>query len=552
MNKLRPLLALLLAVSLLSAVVVSAHPFVDIPSGEWYEPAVQYVYEHGLMNGTSSTTFDPNMVMDRAMVVTVLYRMAQEPETAHEILFEDVHANAYYYDAVCWAYQNNIVTGFSATEFAPHQNISRAQMVAMLYRCYGNGYVATGSDLSGYTDSNEIPSYSRDAFAWAIKNGIITGTSSTTLHPSAASTRAQCATVLYRLARIVDFDPPADVELRLDQSYVKMTVGDTMTLKATYNGNKPLTWKSSDEITASVNNGVVTAHEKGITYITVSDGDHNAVCKIEVDHAVGTITIDSPKRKIYPGETYQFTATVVGNDTPNLTWGCSDNATIDQNGLLTAIQAGSAWVQVTDGKTVAQRNFIIYVPEIKTEVIEIVNTDGPFYDGVTRYNGDYVIITAINKPNEVTRDITAKSNNTNVVEVSDIKVNGNYRKITLNFKSAGTATITLTSGDKAVSQSYTITIKDDYDFNPGNRQLTPEEFADYTTKVMCANGFTYNSGCTSWRQMTLSKDELNFNKAVSTAYARMHEWWPNGCRYCQIVYIGQNDNGDFVFHTCWG
>ena len=180
-----------------------------------------------------------------------------------------------------------------------------------------------------------------------------------------------------------------------------------------------------------------------------------------------------------------------------------------------------------------------------------IYSDGPFYDGVTRYKGDYIELELFNKPNESIRDVDVRISDKNVVwgEKTNTKYGSN---VTLNFLKAGTATITLTSGDKAVSQSYTITVKDDYDFNPGKRQLTPEEFADYTTKVMCANGFTYSTGATSWRLMTLSADELTFARAVAVANACCHEWWSNGKRYCQIVYIGQNENGGYQFHTCWG
>jgi uncharacterized protein YjdB len=553
-NMLMKVMAMCLVLVMVPAIVASAHPFVDVPVGCWYDEPVQYVYENGFMYGTSDTAFSPNKTMDRGMIVAVLYRMNGSPAVEKNIPFKDVGKNDYFYNAVCWAYNNGITNGVSATEFAPAQNVTRTQMVTMFYRCYGNNYTAKSSELSQYADVAKVPAYARNAFAWAIKNNIVAGTSATTLSPDGVSTRAQCATIIKRIGNVVLLTPPQEVVLKLDQSDVELVVGDTLTLNVTYTGNKPLTWTSSDELTATVDqNGLIETVGKGVTYITVSDGNKFATCRIKVSDTLRSITITPPRDKVFVvGKTYQFYANIssaVGTSVP-LVWKTSNEsiATIDQNGLLTAIAKGSCYVEASCGKSNAV--CMIKVDVLANEIV-IGYTDGPFYDGVTRYVDDYVVVTAVNMPVDATRTITAKSSNPNVVEVAGTKNNGNSRDITLNFKSAGTAKITLTSGDGAVSQSYIITVKDGYDFDPGDRQLTPEEFADYTTKVMCANGFT-EANCTGWRQVVLAKDKLTFDYAVSTAYARGHEWWPNGCRYCKIVYIGQDANGDYVFHTCWG
>ena len=550
----RKLIALLLAVCLLSAAVVGAHPFRDVPGGSWYDSAVEYVYEYGLMDGISGDSFGPALTMNRAMVVTVLYRMAGSPEVSTTAPFTDVKAGTFYEKPVAWAYENGIVMGVSATEFAPGANVLRCQLVTFFYRYADAMGVDTSAraDLRGYLDSGEVMAFAADAFSWAVAVGIVSGMSADTLGPNGTANRAQCAVIIQRLGQLMGLTPPEKVELTLDRTEAQILVGGTLTLHAAYNGSKTLTWKSTALSVAKVDNGVVTARGKGVAYIQVTDGELTATCRLTVNDQPGTIRISAPEDKIYAGETYQFTATVEGNDAPTLTWSCSDNATIDENGLLTALTAGPAWVRATDGNTVAECGFRIYEPEIKAEEIKIMNTDGPFYDGVTRYKGDYVSILASNRPYDANRVVFAKSSNTDVISVSMNGVTGGDQSITLNFKSAGTAKITLTSGDGAVSQSYTITVKDDYDFNPGNRQLTPEEFADYTTKVMCANGFTYDSGCTSWRQLTLTKDKLNFVNATSAGQALVHDWWPNGKRYCQIVYVEQDDNGNYVFHTCWG
>ena len=550
MKRFRRILALLLVVCMLPVGRVMAHPFRDVPDGAWYEPYVRFVYDNGLMNGTSGTAFGPALPMNRAMVVTVLYRMAGSPQVSGEAPFTDVQPGAFYEKPVAWAYENGIVMGVSATEFAPGADVLRCQLVTFFYR-YAKALghdTSARADLSAYLDRGQVMDFAVDAFSWAVAEGIISGMSATELGPNGTANRAQCAAIIMRVVQNVI----ADYELSLDRNNAELTVGDTLALNVTYTGDKPLTWTSSKSLVATVDqNGVVNAIDTGIVYISVTDGIKEATCRIRVK-PIGELKIIPPEGLIVTGNIYQFQVTKTGQ-VGELSWSSLNEkvATIDQNGVLTAISEGNGSVYITDGRIEAIYNFRVHDKDKITNEIVVVNTDGPFYDGVTRYVDDYVVVTAINKPNEATRTITVKSSDPDVVEVGGIKTSGNYRDITLNFKSAGTATITLQSGDGAVSQSYTITIKDGYDFDPGDRQLTPEEFADYTTKVMCANGFT-EANCTSWRQFTRTADKLNFEQAVKEAYSMVHSWWPNGNRYCKIVYIGQNADGDYVFHECWG
>ena len=554
MKNVRKLLALLLAVCILSPLAVSAHPFADVPAGVWYAPYVEYVYENGLMNGTGAADFGPDLTMNRAMVVTVLYRMAGSPEVSTTAPFTDVPKGAFYEKPVAWAYENGIVMGISDTEFAPGADVLRCQLVTFFYRfAMAMGHdTSARTDLTVFRDHGQIMPFAADAFSWAVAEGVISGMSADTLGPNGTANRAQCAVILFRIDRLLKGENGSWLVLK--DFTETLQAGTSCRAEYYYVGSGTLTWKSSNAAVATVDqNGVVTACGAGTASITVSDGDKNATCRVNVnDQRESKITIVEPEIMIMVGDTYQLTVLTEGTVGP-LTWmSLNENVvTVDQNGVITALAEGNGGVYVTDGNVEAFRYFRIEKKMAKAEEIEIVNTDGHFYDGVTRYKDDYVVLTAINKPNEAGRDIVASSSNSNIVTVSEIKVHGNYRKITLNFKSAGTATITLTSGDRAVSQSYTITVKEDYDFNPGNRQLTPEEFADYTTRVMCANGFIYDTTCTSWRQFTRSANKLNFEQAVADAYSLVHSWWPNDCRYCQIVYIGENENGDYVFRACW-
>lgn len=179
--------------------------FADVAADAWYADAVQYVFENGMMGGTSETTFSPNLTTTRGMIVTILYRLENEPAVTGTTAFTDVAADQYYADAVAWAAQNGIIAGIDATTFAPNKAITREQMAAILYRyAQFKGYdVSAKTDLSVYTDAAQIGTYAVDAMAWANGAELITGTSTTTLTPAGQATRAQVATILMRFCENV-------------------------------------------------------------------------------------------------------------------------------------------------------------------------------------------------------------------------------------------------------------------------------------------------------------------------------------------------------------
>ena len=174
--------------------------FADVAADAWYADAVQYVYENGMMSGTSQTTFSPDLTTTRGMIVTILYRLENEPTVTGTTAFTDVAADQYYANAVAWAAQNGIVSGIDATTFAPNNAITREQMAAILYRyAQFKGYdVSAKADLSVYTDATQVSTYATDAMAWANGAQLITGTSQATLTPAGNATRAQVATILMR------------------------------------------------------------------------------------------------------------------------------------------------------------------------------------------------------------------------------------------------------------------------------------------------------------------------------------------------------------------
>ena len=180
-------------------------PFTDVKSGDWFYEAVQYVYDKGMMTGVSADRFAPASTTTRGMIVTILYRLENEPEVSGGSAFTDVESGAWYADAVAWAAANDIVNGTSATTFAPNSPITREQMAAILYRyaAYKGYDVSQKADLSGYTDAASISDYAKDALAWANAQKLITGVTDTTLNPQGSATRAQVATILMRLCETV-------------------------------------------------------------------------------------------------------------------------------------------------------------------------------------------------------------------------------------------------------------------------------------------------------------------------------------------------------------
>ena len=155
-----------------SAGAANVSNFSDVRPSDWYHDAVNYVCENGLMNGTSDTAFSPNATTSRGMIVTILYRLAGSPDMPESnwgYPYADVDTNAYYSAPVYWARMNDLVTGYSDTQFGPNDAITREQLTAILYR-YDNyrGHTPQGSAaLDGYADAASVESWAAEAMSWA-------------------------------------------------------------------------------------------------------------------------------------------------------------------------------------------------------------------------------------------------------------------------------------------------------------------------------------------------------------------------------------------------
>ena len=171
-------------------------PFVDVPMGAWYTGAVKSVYEKGLMAGTSSTTFEPNSTMTRAMVVQILYARAGKPAGAPDAGFSDVKDGAWYADAVNWAKDRGITGGFEDNTFRPNDAVTREQLAVILKVDAGSA-PGQKAGLSGFRDADKISVWAQDAIRWAVGAGLIAGRNDGRIDPRATATRAEVAQIIH-------------------------------------------------------------------------------------------------------------------------------------------------------------------------------------------------------------------------------------------------------------------------------------------------------------------------------------------------------------------
>lgn len=172
-------------------------PFTDVSENDWFYGAVQYVYDNDMMNGVSDTSFAPNSNLTRAMMAAVLYNLEDQPTQA-DSTFTDVVEGSWYADAVNWAAANDIVSGYGDGIFGPNDNITREQMAAILYRyAEYKGYdVSAVGDLSQFNDADSVSEWANEVMSWAVGAGLINGMGDGSVAPQGTATRAQVATVL--------------------------------------------------------------------------------------------------------------------------------------------------------------------------------------------------------------------------------------------------------------------------------------------------------------------------------------------------------------------
>lgn len=176
------------------------NPFVDVNEDDWFYGNVMYVYENGIMEGTSKTTFSPKVNTTRGMIVNILYSMEGKPAVTGASSFSDVASGKWYTDAVKWAVDNKIVDGYGNDKFGPEDIITREQLAVILYRyaTFKGMDMTVKADLSKFSDNGEISNWSKTALSWANAEGLISGKGNGILDPLGVATRAETAAIMQR------------------------------------------------------------------------------------------------------------------------------------------------------------------------------------------------------------------------------------------------------------------------------------------------------------------------------------------------------------------
>lgn len=186
---------------------VKAAPFTDVASSDWYSAAVDYAYFGGLFSGMGEDLFAPLSNMDRAMMMTVLYHLAGSPEEerlAATATFQDVPAEQWYATFVSWAAQQGVSAGTGDGKFSPNQQVTRQQVVVLLYN-FATNYMgitlSERSDITGCTDYNQVAAWSQDAMSWAVGGGVMSISSGGELEPERSASRAEVASMLMNFSQ---------------------------------------------------------------------------------------------------------------------------------------------------------------------------------------------------------------------------------------------------------------------------------------------------------------------------------------------------------------
>ncbi len=184
----------------------AGNPFTDVKETDWFYEDVLFVYENGIMLGTSDTTFSPNGTATRGMMAAILWRMEGSPDPSNENPFTDVPAGEYYTDAITWTNERGIFDGYGGGLFGPDDPITRQQLATIFYRyAEYKGYDLTPTDsLDRFTDKGEIADWAQEAVQWAGGSGLMFGTTGTTFDPTDTATRAQIAAMLHRFIEKYD------------------------------------------------------------------------------------------------------------------------------------------------------------------------------------------------------------------------------------------------------------------------------------------------------------------------------------------------------------
>ena len=182
-------------------IIWNAKPFSDVGEGDWFAGATRFVSSHELFNGYPDGSFQPRTAMNRAMLVTVLWRLENRMSSGYPTPYPDVYSGQYYSEALAWGTEHGIINGYSDGNYYPDKPVTRQEMALILYRYMGSiGYdTSARGDLSRFADGAETASWAADAVRWAVAEGVINGKDGGLLDPMGEASRAEVATMFMRL-----------------------------------------------------------------------------------------------------------------------------------------------------------------------------------------------------------------------------------------------------------------------------------------------------------------------------------------------------------------
>lgn len=370
--------ALLLLLCTIGITASALPAFTDVPEDAWYAESVDYAVSNGLFSGTSDTTFSPDAPMTRAMFVTALGRMSGvgTDSIKDNKAFTDVDFNSWYGPYVIWAYKNGLVNGTSETTFSPDQNITREQIAAIISNyldTLGLQLPADENAPAAFTDDASISSWAVDAVAAMRKSGFMQGNGNA-FEPQKTLSRAEAATVLMRLHKFLETgsttEPEAPVKkvmpagITVAESKVTLAIGKTYEISAYVTpssaADKTLTYKSSNTAVARVDQkGVVTAVREGTADITITTvNGKTATCTINVTDGVPVtnISLNKDSLTLTEGGNEKLSATLTPAEaSEKVSWDSTnpDVATVDEDGLVTGVKAGTATITAWAGNKTA-------------------------------------------------------------------------------------------------------------------------------------------------------------------------------------------------------
>ena len=328
----------------------SGMPFEDVAPKDWFCEDVRYVWELGLMMGVSDTEFMPGIPADRAMAVTLLYRLDGAELEAEQSSFSDVEAGRWYHAPVEWALANGITQGVSETEFAPKQYVTREQFIAFLHRYAGTPEPTVMPE--DYADWETVSLYARNSMAWAVEEGLLTGYKDGTVKPKRELTRAELAALMHRF-HIWHLHDTGELVYEWTQSVTEaeLLVGESfeLTLVNQYGTQADAVWEPDCEGVVQVDGTTVTAVGAGSVILSCEVNGELFLCFVEVtEKEEVTWKISHTDVTIKVGESFYLKVRSSEGETASVSWSANKSGYVSISGnKITGKKAGTVTVSCT-------------------------------------------------------------------------------------------------------------------------------------------------------------------------------------------------------------